>query len=659
MIEYRVAGPADSDAIAFLHTRSWRENYRGAFSDAFLDRDLPGERLGVWRERLNGPPSDQFVELAVDGTELVGFVCAYGAHEPHWGSFVDNLHVAKAAKRKPRSRSAKVPEIGGDFMHHLSHLDFLEHHQTLLDELAENFENRPIELPDGDVMRLTGPAWDRLMYGAADPFLIPPEDGDPTVSGAQDRNAEVASFAISAVGVGMAPSRVARVLLTKAYPISEHCLDQPDPVRAVMRAVGLAISAMEPTEVDRDTEPVELSGSFMSMAKTFRSDRYENLVRTNGDYLDYTGSHYVEIEDDTVKAELWDFLARAKIRKKREEKPEPFHLVRKNVAEVYEPFQMITHVPRTADTHHQRWLRGGDGRPPAEEIVALPNGLLHVPTRRLLPACPAFFTRNLIDIPYDPTARIERWGTFLEELWPDDPEQRDLLQEIMGYLLIPDTSLHKLFFIKGPRRSGKGTILRTVADLVGRTNVSGVSLNRVNQGTAPLEPLLGKLVWLVSDLRLENRAMPGAVECILNVTGEDWMSVRRLYKPAWEGILPVRILMASNKLPRLNDGSAVGCRARRAAGIGRLDEASKVAGPIQRVRMPCGGAGPSRSLHPRGGGRGLESTAREHPGPRRAHPARRLRQPSPLACRACARWTRGAVLGLPASARPRAGKPRI
>jgi ribosomal protein S18 acetylase RimI-like enzyme len=99
MIEYRPAGPADADAVALLHTRSWRENYRGSFSDAFLDRELPDERLRVWRDRLDERPRNQFVEIAVDGTELVGFVCAYGAHEPRWGSFVDNLHVAKAAKR--------------------------------------------------------------------------------------------------------------------------------------------------------------------------------------------------------------------------------------------------------------------------------------------------------------------------------------------------------------------------------------------------------------------------------------------------------------------------------------------------------------------------------------------------------------------------------
>jgi ribosomal protein S18 acetylase RimI-like enzyme len=99
MIEYRPAHLSDAEAIASLHARSWRENYRGSFHDAFLDGDLPGERLRVWRGRLDRPSGNQLVQLAVDGTNLLGFVCAYGAHDPRWGSLVDNLHVAHASKR--------------------------------------------------------------------------------------------------------------------------------------------------------------------------------------------------------------------------------------------------------------------------------------------------------------------------------------------------------------------------------------------------------------------------------------------------------------------------------------------------------------------------------------------------------------------------------
>ena len=98
MIAYRQAQLRDAEAVSLLHARSWRENYRGAFTDAFLDGDLPGERLRVWHERLGAPPSNQFVQLAVDGENLGGFVCAYGGHDPRWGSFIDNIHVVSCVE---------------------------------------------------------------------------------------------------------------------------------------------------------------------------------------------------------------------------------------------------------------------------------------------------------------------------------------------------------------------------------------------------------------------------------------------------------------------------------------------------------------------------------------------------------------------------------
>lgn len=116
MITYRPAGPDDAEAVARLHARSWREHYRGSFTDAFLDGDLVAERRGVWRERLEAPPADQHVLLAVDGDALAGFVCVVGDHDPEWGSFVDNLHVAAEAKR--RGVGASLMRRAGSWLAH-------------------------------------------------------------------------------------------------------------------------------------------------------------------------------------------------------------------------------------------------------------------------------------------------------------------------------------------------------------------------------------------------------------------------------------------------------------------------------------------------------------------------------------------------------------
>jgi ribosomal protein S18 acetylase RimI-like enzyme len=55
------------------------------------------------------------VQLAVEGADLAGFVCAYGAQHPEWGSLIDNLHVARARKRS--GIGAALLERAGAWLH--------------------------------------------------------------------------------------------------------------------------------------------------------------------------------------------------------------------------------------------------------------------------------------------------------------------------------------------------------------------------------------------------------------------------------------------------------------------------------------------------------------------------------------------------------------
>jgi hypothetical protein len=103
------------------------------------------------------------------------------------------------------------------------------------------------------------------------------------------------------------------------------------------------------------------------------------------------------------------------------------------------------------------WL----GIPPKQwsptEIIACCNQIVHLPTlvsggNYSIPATPRLFTPAALEFDFDPNApRPERWLHFLDDLWPDDRQAIETLQEIMGYCLTPDTSQHKIFlFIMTP-----------------------------------------------------------------------------------------------------------------------------------------------------------------------------------------------------------------
>lgn len=98
MITYREVTADDAESIAQLHSLSWQQNYRGAFSDEFLNGPVLENRQQVWQRRLRQPAPDQYVIMAEFGKTICGFACAYLAEDPVWGTLLDNLHVRKERK---------------------------------------------------------------------------------------------------------------------------------------------------------------------------------------------------------------------------------------------------------------------------------------------------------------------------------------------------------------------------------------------------------------------------------------------------------------------------------------------------------------------------------------------------------------------------------
>jgi ribosomal protein S18 acetylase RimI-like enzyme len=90
---YREASEADIEAVAKLHADSWRRNYRGAYSDSFLDGDVVADRMAVWTERLKRPLPNQYTIVNELDAGVVGFVHTILDEDPTWGALIDNLHV--------------------------------------------------------------------------------------------------------------------------------------------------------------------------------------------------------------------------------------------------------------------------------------------------------------------------------------------------------------------------------------------------------------------------------------------------------------------------------------------------------------------------------------------------------------------------------------
>ena len=145
-----------------------------------------------------------------------------------------------------------------------------------------------------------------------------------------------------------------------------------------------------------------------------------------------------------------------------------------------------------------------------------------------------------------------RWLRFLGELWPDDPDAVLALQELFGYVLSGRNDQHKIGLLIGPKRSGKGTIARVLAALIGPQNVAGPTLAQLGSNFG-LSPLIGKTLAVISDARLSGTSYD--ISHLLAISGGDRITIDRKYQEPWTGTLSARFLILSNEPPAFHDPS--------------------------------------------------------------------------------------------------------
>jgi len=302
----------------------------------------------------------------------------------------------------------------------------------------------------------------------------------------------------------------------------------------------------DPPLVLDPSDPMPSARRFVEQFHTI--DDFLGLRHQGGVFYQYRTTAYHEVDEAAVRARLYHWLEGAQAQ------GGPFKPTDRKVDNVLDSLRAVCNLPKSSVA--PCWLKDNPGLDPLE-IVACRNGLLHIPTRRLLPATPRLFILNGLEFDYESKAPSpENWLKFLDQLWPKDTESIQTLQEWIGYLLTALTFLQKILMIIGPKRAGKGTIGRVIRRLLGARNVCAPTLSDISQpfGRAVL---IGKTLALVADARISGRADTAAiVERMLSISGEDPQTIPRKYLPDWNGFLPTRFVILTNELPKIEDASA-------------------------------------------------------------------------------------------------------
>ena len=320
------------------------------------------------------------------------------------------------------------------------------------------------------------------------------------------------------------------------HQIKPIILDPSDPMASARKMVGMHLSNPEGLRI---------------------------LHHYRGRFYLFTGSSYCAAQDGEVRNAIWKFLENAKRNasilnqgRATGTRVVSFKPSLTTVNNVAAALASVCEVPDELEL--PAWLpsfKGPGSDLPPHEFLAVPNGLLHVPSGELYSMTPAYFGLNASEVEFDPCAEAPTWGRFLQDLFVNDAESVDTIMEWFGYVLTPDTSFQKGMFFIGPPRAGKGIISRTLRLLVGAKNVCSPTLSSF-QGEFGLQPLIGKLLATINDARFSKRADPATVaERLLSITGQDPISANRKNLSFWEGQLTTRFMILSNELPHFTDSS--------------------------------------------------------------------------------------------------------
>jgi putative DNA primase/helicase len=184
--------------------------------------------------------------------------------------------------------------------------------------------------------------------------------------------------------------------------------------------------------------------------------------------------------------------------------------------------------------------------------IACENGLLDVETGELTPFTLDEMAFHQIDCVYDKDSECPNFLEFLKQVV--NSEDIPTLQEWSGYLLLPDYRFHKLLWIHGLGRNGKGVWQRTMEAVLGEQNVSSIGLEELDGNHRfALERLYGKLFNPCSE-PTTNRILQTSL--LKKATGQD--TIEAEIKGKQKRIKfrnTAKITVLANRFPKVRDES--------------------------------------------------------------------------------------------------------
>lgn len=181
---------------------------------------------------------------------------------------------------------------------------------------------------------------------------------------------------------------------------------------------------------------------------------------------------------------------------------------------------------------------------PLSDIINFRNGLYLWQADQLRSHDPDVRSTVQLSVDWDPTASCPEFDTFLTQVLPED--MIGLAWELIGYLMYSGNPLHRAVMLTGGGRNGKGTFLRVINALLGKSNVTSVSLHDLVNTRFSTASLFGRIANIAGDIDgtyLESTATFKAI------TGQDLVSAEHKGRDRFDFTPWAVPVFSANKIP--------------------------------------------------------------------------------------------------------------
>ena len=161
------------------------------------------------------------------------------------------------------------------------------------------------------------------------------------------------------------------------------------------------------------------------------------------------------------------------------------------------------------------------------------------------------FTTNLLPYNYDPEIKCPRFIQYLNEVFINDQQKINFVQEAIGYSFHKSIPKPAIFFLIGDGSNGKSVLINTLVQLFGERNASNISLNSLSNEYYILT-LFGKMINISGETPQKKQINTDVIKAV--VAG-DWVTGRSPYEKPLKFRPYAKHYLAMNETPMINDNT--------------------------------------------------------------------------------------------------------